>query len=596
MAGSVAARIAERLVEEGVAVVFTVPGEQIDALLGELARAGVRLVHTRHEQAAAMMAYGYARSTGRVGVFACVSGPGVLYSSAGLALGYAGDARMLCLAGQIPTAAIGRGHGLPHELPDQLGILRRLTGWSERLDRPERTDTVLTEAFHRLRHGRPRPVAVEIPMDVLTAQAIPQAAETTDRATPQATAETTNQTAAQATTEAMARATAQATTRTTAQVAPQASTQATTQAPALDPRPASPVGPDPAPDPDALRRARAMLGQAESPLIFVGSGAREAGAEVLRLARLLQAPVTADTGGRGIVPDDHELALPLLAAQRLWPRTDVVLAVGTRLMRPQARWGTHDRLKVIRVDLDAAELDRVAAPAVGIVADAAETVRALADGIPAQPPRTRWQAAVRDARDRTAADVSRLVPQLDHLAAIRAALPADGFFVEELTQVGIAARLAFPVLRPYTYVISTYQECLGFGFATALGVQVANPGKAVLSVSGDGGFLYTSNELATAVLHRIPVVAVVFNDNAYGNVARSQRNRFGHSVATELLNPDLVRLAEAFGAYGVRVKTPDDLRGEIEAAFARGGPPTVIEVPVGEMPSPWPLIHRRQEP
>ncbi|MER8104854.1 thiamine pyrophosphate-dependent enzyme [Kitasatospora sp. NPDC094016] len=531
MAVSVAARIADRLVEQDVSVVFTVPGEQIDPLLGELARAGVRLVHSRHEQAAAMMAYGYARSTGRIGVFACVSGAGVLYASAGLALGYSGDARMLCLAGQIAAPAIGRGYGLPHELPDQLTILRSLTGWAARVERPEQTDAVLGQAFHRLRHGRPRPVAVEIPADVLTARAA-----------------------------------------------------------AAQPWPAPPA--DGPPDPDAVRHARRLLTEAERPLLFVGSGAREAAPEITRLARLLHAPVTADTGGRGIVPDDHELAIPLQAAHRLWPQVDVVLAAGTRLMRPQLQWGLDDRLKVIRIDLDPAELDRVAAPAAGLLADAARALGALADGTAQHAPRERWWASVEQARRDTAAEVRLLEPQLEYLAAMRSALPADGFFVEELTQIGLAARLAFPVLRPYTYVISTYQECLGFGFATALGVRIANPDRPVLSVSGDGGFLYTCNELATAVLHRIPVVAVVFNDNAFGNVARSQRNRFGHTVATELHNPDFVRLAESFGAHGVRVKTPEDLGTAIGTAFSHGGLPTVIEVPVGEMPTPWPQIHR----
>jgi acetolactate synthase-1/2/3 large subunit len=528
-AQSVAERIADRLAEEGVDVVFTVPGEQMDALFGALSRAGVRIVHTRHEQAAAFMAYGYARSTGRIGVHVCIPGPGVLHSTAGLALGYSGDARMLCLAGQIATSAIGRGYGVPHEIPDQLGILRSLTGWAERIETPRRIEAVLGEAFQRLRQDRPRPIAVEIPADVLIANV-------------------------------------------------------------QDPDPWSATVPDRTLDPAALELARSLLARAEAPLIFVGSGAREAAPELTRLAELLQAPVTSEMGGRGVVPDDHELAVSLPVAHRLWPRVDVVLAVGTRLMRPQVQWGLDERLKVIRIDLDPEEIERVATPTVGIVADAAEAVRALLDGLPASNERKAWRLATEEARRDIEVEVAQLVPQVGYLTAIRAALPADGFFVDELTQIGYAARIAYPVLRPYTYVISTYQGGLGFGFATALGVQVANPGKPVLSVSGDGGFLYTGNELATAVLHRIPVVAVVFNDGSFANIARSQRDLFGTTVATDLHNPDFVRYAEAFGAHGVRAESAEDLKQQIAAAFARGDLPTVIEVPVGEMPSPWALI------
>lgn len=156
--------------------------------------------------------------------------------------------------------------------------------------------------------------------------------------------------------------------------------------------------------------------------------------------------------------------------------------------------------------------------------------------------------------------------------------------------MGYTARVGFPVLRPYTYIPATYQGGLGYGFATALGVQVANPGRPVLSVSGDGGFLYTANELATAVQYRIPVVAVVFNDNCYANIARSQRGLLGRTIATDLHNPDFVAYARSFGARGVRADGPQELAARVAEAFGYPDTPTVIEVPVGEMPSPWSLI------
>jgi acetolactate synthase-1/2/3 large subunit len=528
-AATVAEHMAAQLVAEGVEVVFTVPGEQIDPLMGAIARTDIRIVPARHEQAAAFMAYGYARSTGRIGVHAVISGPGVLHSTAGLALGYSGDARMLCLAGQIPTKALGRGFGVPHEIPDQLGVLKAVTGWAGRVETPGSVTTVLGTAFHRLRTGRPRPVAVEVPADVLAA-------------------------------------------------------------PVTAPEPWTDPESDRSPDPGGVEAALELLASARAPMVFVGSGARGCPAEITRLAERLRAPVTSELGGRGIVSDDHELSIAYPAAHRLWPRADVVLAIGTRFMRPQVEWGLDDRVKVIRVDLDAEEIERVAPPEVALVADAAETVRALLDGLGDLDDREEWLAEVKEAQRSVEADLARLVPQVDFLRAMRGALPRDGFFVDELTQVGYTARVAFPVYRPSTYVPATYQGGLGFGFATALGVQVAHPGRPVLSVSGDGGFLYTATELATAVQHDIPVVAVVFNDNCYANIARSQRSLLGMTVATDLHNPDFVALAESFGAHGVLAHGPGELAAAIEAAFRRADGPTVIEVPVGEMPSPWSLI------
>ncbi|MFI6013692.1 thiamine pyrophosphate-dependent enzyme [Streptomyces sp. NPDC051243] len=526
---TVAEHIAATLVAEGVDTVFTVPGEQIDPLMGAVADAGLRIVPARHEQGAAFMAYGYARSTGRIAVHAVISGPGVLHSTAGLALGYAGDARMLCLAGQIPTAALGRGLGVPHEIPDQLGVLRGLTGRADRITEPRRVNAVLGAAFHHLHTRRPRPVAVEIPADVLSA-------------------------------------------------------------PVPDSEPWTAPEADLAPDPAAVDAARDLLTGARTPLVVVGSGARAAAAEVTALAERLKAPVTSEMGGRGIPGDHHELALSYPAAHRLWPRVDVVLAVGTRFMRPQAEWGLDDRLKVIRVDLDPEEIKRVAAPEVALVADAGQALRALLDGLPDVPEREAWLSEARRARDEIDRELARLVPQMDFLRALRASLPEDGFFVDELTQVGYTARVGLPVPRPYAYIPATYQGGLGYGFATALGVQVAHPGRAVLSVSGDGGFLYTGSELATAVQHRIPVVAVVFNDNCYANIARSQRALLGRTIATELHNPDFVAYAESFGARGVRADGPRELADRVTEALRHREVPTVIEVPVGEMPSPWSLI------
>jgi len=219
-------------------------------------------------------------------------------------------------------------------------------------------------------------------------------------------------------------------------------------------------------------------------------------------------------------------------------------------------------------------------------------VSRLLDVVPARN-RTRPSRAdeMQERQEKTHRRLDKLKPQLAILEAIRAELPEDGIFVDEVTQVGFAARLALPVYRPRTFLSPGYQDNLGWGFATALGVQDARREAAVLSISGDGGFMYAANELATAIHHRIPLVTVVFNDGAFGNVRRIQQERYGNRlIACDLTNPDFVRFAETFGAAAERVHTPDELRAALRRGFARRDGPTLIEMPVGPMPSPWEFI------
>ena len=191
--------------------------------------------------------------------------------------------------------------------------------------------------------------------------------------------------------------------------------------------------------------------------------------------------------------------------------------------------------------------------------------------------------------------LDKLAPQLAYLAAIRAELPEDGVFVDEVTQVGFVSRLAFPVYRPRSYISPGYQDNLGYGFATALGAQHALRDVPVLSITGDGGFLFTASELATAMCHRIPLVTVVFNDGAFGNVRRIQQERYGNRlIACELADPDFVAFAKSFGAAAMRAKSPPELRRALRRSFAHRDGPTIIEVPVGAMPSPWEFIHMKR--
>jgi acetolactate synthase-1/2/3 large subunit len=202
--------------------------------------------------------------------------------------------------------------------------------------------------------------------------------------------------------------------------------------------------------------------------------------------------------------------------------------------------------------------------------------------------RAGWRARVAATKAEVAALLRReLAPQHAFIDAIRAALPEDGILAEDLTQIGYVSRLAFPVHGPRQYLTSGYQGTLGLGYPAGLGAKLACPERAVVAIAGDGGFMYNVQELATAAQYGIAVVAMVFNDGAYGNVKRIQRELYGNRViASDLTNPDFVRLAESFGLAGERADDPDDLRTALERALARAEP-ALIEVKLGELPGPW---------
>ncbi len=526
-------KIARSLIAHGVDTVFGIPGAHMydfnDALYAE--RDALRFIHTRHEQGAGYMAYGYAKSSGRPGVFTVVPGPGVLNAGAALCTAYGANAPVFCVTGNIMSHLIGRGRGQLHELPDQLATLRGLTKAAERIDHPSQAYATMAHLFSRMLSARQGPVAVEAPWDVF-GQTLPQ------------------------------------------------------ESPQVGAPVAAPVI-----NPDAISAAARLIGQAKHPLIMVGGGAVQA-RSIGELSRRLQAPVTAHRSGRGIMPDDDAASLNLVAAYEYWKQTDLLIGIGSRLELQHMRWRwLPPGLKTIRIDVDPTEMVRLK-PDVAIVADADEGVRALLNALDfaTRPSRDN---EFRHLQQQAAVAQASVQPQMDYLTAIRDVLPRDGFFVEEISQVGFTARFGFPVYAPRQYVTCGYQDNLGFGYNTALGVKVANPGKAVVSVSGDGGFLFGIQELATAVQHRIAVVAIVFNNGAYGNVLRDQQQVYnGRVIGAELTNPDFVKLAASFGVAAFRATSPRMLRTTLDTALSLDVP-VVIEVPIerGSEVSPWRFLH-----
>ncbi|HLZ73017.1 MAG TPA: thiamine pyrophosphate-dependent enzyme [Dehalococcoidia bacterium] len=531
--------LVQSLKTEGVQTIFGLPGVQLDWAFDALwrARDEIRVLNTRHEQATAYMADGFARTTGKVGTALVVPGPGLLNASGALSTAYACNSPVLMVSGQVQSDLIESGRGLLHEIPNQLGMVRSVTKWAGRAMTPQEVPGLVHHAFHELQSGRRRPVEIEVPPDVLQKKADVTLLE--------------------------------------------------------------PYQPDrEQPDPDLIEQAARALGQAERPLIFSGGGILGSGAweELQRLAELLGAPVIMTENGRGALSDRHPLGMTPLVSPVLTPKADVILAVGTRFLQPLTMpWGPKPGQTVIRLDIDPEEITRVAKPDIAIVADAKAGLAQLGERVQshnrARASRGAEFAALKaEAREQ----LNSIQPQADYALAIREEVPEDGIFVSEMTQVGYWSRQGFPVYQPRTFVGAGYQGTLGFGFGTALGVAVGNPEKKVVSINGDGGFGYQLSELATLMKHGITnLVTIVFNDNAYGNVRRIQRQQFNEQIlGSDLLNPDYVKLAEAFGMAGARATSPAELRHQLHAALA-DGQPTLIEVPLGEVPSIWGLALKR---
>ena len=524
------------MVANGIDTLYCLPGVQNDDFFDALVRSGapMRPVHTRHEQATAYMALGAALATGKPQAYCVVPGPGFLNTTTPLATAQSLGAPVLAISGQIYEQFIGKGIGFLHEIPDQLGIMRTLTKWAGHIEGPQDAAAKSRTAFEELLSGVPGPVGLECGWNMWK-----RAAEV-----------------------------------------------------AFDDTPV--VRRTPPLDLDAIKAAAKLLARAKRPIILAGGGAQGASAELTRLVDRIQAPVIAYRTGQGAIDARNPFSHRFPAGHALWKDVDVVIGIGTRLQQA-LDWGLDDAMKIIHIDIDPTRIGRTCTPEVAIVADAADALAALLDELDrtGSKPASRKDEML-ELRTRMDGEFARLAPQKAWIDAIRAELPEDGILIEELTQISYASRLLWPAYRPRTYLSTGYQGTLGWGYPTALGAKCANPDRAVVAVHGDGGFMFGVQEMATAVKHDIGVVALVFNDNAYGNVKRIQQTNYdGRTVASDLTNPDFVKLAESFGMRGERVTTPKALRPALKAAI-KANAPALIEIPVGEFPDPWSYFFRKK--
>ncbi|NRB32268.1 MAG: hypothetical protein HRU27_16890 [Rhizobiaceae bacterium] len=523
----------ETLIANGIDQLYCLPGVQNDHFFDALydRTDALKPIQSRHEQGAAYMALGAALATGKMQAFCVVPGPGFLNAAAALSTAYAVNAPVMAIVGQIPLPAVGKGHGLLHEIPDQLSIIQGLTKHAAQITSGADADQVLSNAMIQLQTGRPQPVGVEIPVNVWRSP-LEGDVSALEIAVPKETP----------------------------------------------------------PDEDAIKHAAAMINAASAPMIVVGGGAMNSSAEVTQLTDTISAASLAFRNGQGIVSHENDLRIGMPVAHDLWKETDLVIGLGTRLQSQVQAWGTDDDQKIIHIDIDPTQLGRSAKTDLAICADVEDALPLLLAEVESNQ-RQDWRDRIAASKAKMAkAYAQHLSPQLGCLNAIRMELPREGIFVDELTQCGYVSRFAFPTYAPRTFISTGYQGTLGYGIATALGVAHARRDVPVVAIAGDGGALFTLSELATAVHHKIPLTTVIFNDNAFGNVRRLQKDNYdSRFIASDLTSPDFVKLAEGFGAIGMRATTPDELRIKLREAI-KSPEPVVIEVPVSELPSPWDFV------
>ena len=529
--------IVASLHREGVRVIFGLPGVQLYGVIAALRdEPAIRLIVTRHEQATSYMADGYARASGEFGTALVVPGPGLLNAAAGLSTAYAASSPVLVIAGQIPRGSLGKRVGMLHEIDDQLEVIRPITKWRRRVLEVSEIPAAIHEAVTQLKTGRPRPVEIELPPDTMEEEGEVELLE-----------------------------------------------------PAHPMRPAAPAA--------EIARASEMLLAAARPMIYAGGGVHASGAHeiLVAVAEYLQAGVIQTAEGKGAVSDGSDLSL----GSALWRTSplrahldaaDLVLAVATRLAGASLAAGQQ----VIQIDIDPEEIGRNHRKTFGLLGDAKVTLALLLERLRAGGPPRPSRKAEREALRTRVALADTLEPQASILRSLRAGAPEETIFVDDMTQLGYYARVFWPVYAPRTFLTPSYSGNLGYAFPVALGAKVARPDRPVVAVCGDGGFLYNVQELATAVRYRINVIAVIFNDNAYGNVARDMDESWGGSHEAELCNPDFLKLAEAFGVTGLRASQPTDVGRLVREAIEMDRP-VLIEVPVGRMPRP-PFFSVRRTP
>jgi len=542
--------LVESLNVHGVETVFGVLGSTLLPLYDALCdRSDIRLIAPRGEDGAVHMADAYARVSGKVGVAMVTVGAGAVASLSAMGEAYAESWPVLNIVTQVPTPYLDQDKGVYHECPRQLEMFKPVTGWAHRVTSVAEIPEAVREAFRRMRSGRPRPVALEIPADLLRNED-------------------------------------DVTVRPPAEIEPVAADEA------------------------AIAKAAELLAKAERPLLWAGGGVvkAQAGPELLALAELLQAPILGTNGSRGVVSEDHPLMLGNVLTMcstvetKILEAADVMLALGTRFSERATRtrrkdaeadvtgrsakgWTIRIPKQLIHVDIDESEFGKNYKPTLAVRGDAREVLQALLErlggnGARQRPSRVREISAVkREAREEL---IKRVPAEVELLDAIREVLPKNTIVAAQ-SIAGHWARYALPMYEPSSFLFANTFGSMGFAFHAAIGAKIACPDKPVVAFCGDGGFMFGCGELATIAHYRLNIPIVVFNNGGYKILNNTQRKRYGRTIGTELTNPDFVKLGESFGFRACRANGSSELMSALRDALSADGP-TMIEVPIEFVP------------
>jgi acetolactate synthase-1/2/3 large subunit/sulfoacetaldehyde acetyltransferase len=536
----------EALRAEGVEYTFGIVGTTTNSIITEMyGRDDIKFVDSRHEEGAAFMAYGYARASGKPAACITTSGPGTINLATGIALAWKGRAPVVVIAGDVVRDNIGRDGAQAFDLVD---IFAPLTKMARQVNKTERLLEMLHDAFRMALSGKQGPVFLDIPRDLLDNQTIdaeitaPAAYRAVDQRTPG--------------------------------------------------------------DPAAIERAAQLLAGAQRPVLLAGGGVidAEASADAVALAELLDMALVPSYGHNDVVPNGHRLFVGPTGGRgagetaQLLHRADVILALGTRLNQATTHWNwsvINPETRIIQVDTDAQEIGRNFPVAVGIAGDAKAVAQQLLTRMRANHPGGRtnpeWRAEIealaakRKARIETESSLvaepmmpQRVYPELNKV------LPRDCMVTVD---AGVAPGLAYDRLKfevPRTFFNYAGHGGLGMGYCVGLGTKLGRPDRAAISLQGDGGFLYTSGEINTAVRWNIPLVGIVLNNRCHGAEKAQQQRFFGaRYIGVDLANPRLDKLAEVYGARGYYVTRPEEIADAVSTALAANRP-AIIEIQVAE--------------
>ena len=509
----------ECLKAQGVKDIFGLPGNHLDTVYEALYNNQDSIQHyvTRHEGGTAFMADGYARATGDVGVCMTVPGPGSNNASVGIGEANTASSAVLWITGQNPSYLASRDPKKSFHGLDQRAAFTPMTKHLEIVHRVDQIPGAVNRSFNALRSGRPGPVLIELAKDALDAESdLP--------------------------------------------IPPRNNGIQTTAAPQ---------------DIDA---AVELLGKAERPLIIAGGGINHtrATAEILAFAQRLDAPIVMTGFGKGSVPEDSPYAIGVFrdrVAQAAMNASDLIVAVGTRFnYRDTGNWSLKIPQPLLHIEADPDEIHKEYQATVGIGANPKLVLRQLNAALCDDKQTGGWGEGLQELR-RQFMSIER--PRI--LKEMRDVMPRNAILSVDVNITGYGALAHFPCYHPGTYIFSGVSVAMGIGLTGAIGAQVAYPERKVVALSGDGGFLMTCPDLATAVMYNLPIVTLVMNDNQYTSIERGQLRRFGKRIGVELVNPDFVQFAESFGAVGLRVEDPNDFKPMFEKALALDKP-VLLEV------------------